>query len=62
MVKVIGVYTVGLSDTLVTIKDSNGDLLKAQVVDAWNAVERWKETCERVSEAIKAKREKREHA
>jgi hypothetical protein len=48
MVQSIGNYRVELQDTLVTIKDNKGNLLKAQVVDAWNAVERWNEIADKV--------------
>ena len=58
MEKVIGIYTVGLKDTLITIKDNEGNLLKGNAVQACNAVEKWKENCEMVSKAIKNRKVK----
>lgn len=59
MVKRIGAYTVGLNDTLITIKDLDGTLLKAQDANASNAVDIWKETCEMVKRTVQAKRDQR---
>ena len=52
MVKTIGKYRVILQDTLVTIKDEKGNLLKAQLVDACNAVEQWNEIVNKVTALV----------
>ena len=52
MVKTIGKYRVILQDTLVTIRDDKGNLLKAQLVDAWNAVDQWNAIVDKVTALV----------
>lgn len=52
MVKTIGKYRVILQDTLVTIRDEKGNLLKAQLVDAWNAVDQWNAIVDKVTALV----------